>query len=76
MDHLNIYFQLMDNVDSNIKRHCLRVGIITKIYLEYLNPSIKIDDIDKIVLAAILHDIGKVTIPLKILNPAYSSVVV
>ena len=68
MNDLNIYFQLMENIDANIKRHSLRVGIITKIYLEYLNPSIKIDDIDKIVLAAILHDIGKVTIPLKILN--------
>lgn len=68
MNDLNIYFQLMENVDINIKRHNLRVGIITKIYLEYLKASTQIDETDGIVRAAFLHDIGKVTIPLRILN--------
>lgn len=68
MNDLNLYFQLMENVDINIKRHSLRVGIITKIYLEYLKVSIQIDEVQKIVRAAFLHDVGKVTVPLKILN--------
>lgn len=68
MNDLNIYFQLMENIDINMKRHNLRVGIITKVYLEYLKFSTQIDEADKIVRAALLHDIGKVTIPLKLLN--------
>ena len=68
MNDLNIYFQLMENIDINMKRHNLRVGIITKVYLEYLKASTQIDEVQKIVRAAFLHDVGKVTVPLKILN--------
>ncbi len=56
----------MKQFDDSTYTHSFNVAIICKIFGIWLNKSQ--EDIDNLVLAGLLHDIGKVEIPLELLN--------
>ncbi len=63
------YFDMLHNmrsVDDSVYSHSLNVAMISRIIGKWLKwPS---SDLDTLVLAGLLHDIGKVTIPNEVLN--------
>ncbi len=53
-------------IDEDLERHSLNVGIINAYIGSWLNLSES--DIDALVIAGIIHDVGKTKIPTEILN--------
>lgn len=63
------YFDMLHNlrcVDDSVYSHSLNVAMISRILGKWLKWSSA--DLDQLVLAGLLHDIGKLTIPSEILN--------
>lgn len=63
------YFDMLHNLrssDDSVYSHSLNVAMISRILGKWLkwSPS----DLDSLVIAGLLHDIGKITIPPEILN--------
>ncbi len=60
------FIKKIQNFDYNLYVHCRNVAVIT----EHITREMKIPDIvaKEIVLGALLHDIGKIYIPLDLLN--------
>ncbi len=53
-------------VEEYFQRHCVNVGLINGLMGKWLNYSK--DDINELVLAGLMHDVGKTKIPQEILN--------
>lgn len=63
------YFDMLHNLrssDDSVYSHSLNVAMISRILGKWLKWSNS--DLDQLVLAGLLHDIGKITIPSEILN--------
>lgn len=63
------YFDMLHNLrssDDSVYSHSLNVAMISRILGKWLKWSSS--DLDSLVLAGLLHDIGKITIPPEILN--------
>lgn len=63
------YFDMLHNLrssDDSVFSHSLNVAMISRILGKWLKWSR--DDLDALVIAGLLHDIGKITIPSEILN--------
>lgn len=63
------YFDMLHNlrsIDDSVYSHSLNVAMISRILGKWLKWSS--DDLDQLVLAGLLHDIGKITIPPEVLN--------
>lgn len=63
------YFDMLHNLrscDDSVYSHSLNVAMISRILGKWLKWSSS--DLDNLVLAGLLHDIGKITIPPEILN--------
>ena len=63
------YFDMLHNLrssDDSVYSHSLNVAMISRILGKWLKWSSS--DLDSLVLAGLLHDIGKITIPSEILN--------
>lgn len=63
------YFDMLHNLrssDDSVYSHSLNVAMISRILGKWLKWSSS--DLDNLVIAGLLHDIGKITIPPEILN--------
>lgn len=63
------YFDMLHNLrssDDSVYSHSLNVAMISRILGKWLKWSSS--DLDNLVIAGLLHDIGKITIPSEILN--------
>lgn len=63
------YFDMLHNlrsIDDSVYSHSLNVAMISRILGKWLKWSQS--DLDNLVIAGLLHDIGKITIPSEILN--------
>ena len=63
------YFDMLHNLrssDDSVYSHSLNVAMISRILGKWLKWSSS--DLDSLVIAGLLHDIGKITIPPEILN--------
>ena len=63
------YFDMLHNLrssDDSVYSHSLNVAMISRILGKWLKWTSS--DLDSLVLAGLLHDIGKITIPSEILN--------
>lgn len=63
------YFDMlhhMRSIDDSVFSHSLNVALISRIIGKWLKWTT--DDLDSLVIAALLHDVGKVLIPPEILN--------
>lgn len=60
------YMKILKNYDVNTYNHCLRVGIISN----ELCKNIKLSDSNsgRVVMGALIHDLGKIKVPLYVLN--------
>lgn len=56
----------IDEVDDYLYRHSVNVGVISHFIGQWLNFSE--EDLDKLIMAGLLHDIGKLKIPDEILH--------
>ena len=56
----------IDELDDYLYRHSVNVGVISHFMGQWLNFSE--DDLDKLIMAGLLHDIGKLKIPDEILH--------
>lgn len=56
----------LKSYDDYTYRHCLSVSILT--VLTGISMGMRNDDLDKLALSSMLHDIGKTCIPLSIIN--------
>ena len=64
--HVLTHLTEIDQVDDYLYRHSVNVGVISHFMGQWLNlPE---EDLDKLIMAGLLHDIGKLKIPDEILH--------
>ncbi|MBF4691860.1 HD-GYP domain-containing protein [Fusibacter ferrireducens] len=61
---VNIMIEALDATDSYTKGHSDRVSK----YVQLIGRALRYDDMDTLIKASLVHDIGKITIPEQILN--------
>lgn len=61
---MNIMIEALDATDSYTKGHSDRVSK----YVQLIGRALKYDDMETLIKASLVHDIGKITIPEQILN--------